>query len=165
MSKKQKLYTAEFKTKVILELLAGDLTVSQIASKYSIIGKSILNWKKVFLSNASLAFNKDAAIAGIKTTVDAQKKEIDELHRQLGKRTAELEWSVKKLKSLDFNKKKELIKSELNAISISKQCELLSFNRSSYYYKDSQLSHRKMSLLREIDRIYTEIPFFGYRKV
>ena len=93
MSKKQKLYTAEFKTKVILELLAGDLTVSQIASKYSIIGKSILNWKKVFLSNASLAFNKDAAIAGIKTTVDAQKKEIDELHRQLGKRTAELEWS------------------------------------------------------------------------
>ena len=42
MIKKQKSYTAEFKTKVVLELLAGDLTVSQIASKHSIIGKSLL---------------------------------------------------------------------------------------------------------------------------
>jgi putative transposase len=165
MSKKQKSYTAEFKTKVVLELLAGDLTVSQIASKHSIIGKSLLNWKKVFLANASLAFNKDSAVADIKTTVESQEKEINELHRQLGKRSAELEWAAKKLKSLDFNKKKELIKSELDAISISKQCELLSFNRSSYYYQDSQPSPKKMSILRQIDSIYTEIPFFGYRKV
>ena len=40
MSKKQKTYTAEFKTKVVLELLAGDQTVSEIASKYSLISKS-----------------------------------------------------------------------------------------------------------------------------
>ena len=165
MSKKQKCYSPEFKTKVVLELLAGDLTVSQIASKHSLIGKSILNWKKVFLANASLAFNKDAAVADIKTTVDTQKKEIDELHRQLGKRTAELEWAAKKLKSLDFNKKKELIKSELNTISISRQCELLRFNRSTYYYQDSQPLPKKMSILRKIDSIYTETPFFGYRKI
>lgn len=165
MSKKQKTYPPEFKTKVVLELLAGDLTVSQIASKYSLVGKSILNWKKVFLANASLAFNKDAAVADIKTTVDTQKKEIDELHRQLGKRTAELEWAAKKLKSLDFNKKKELIKSEHDTISILKQCELLSFNRSTYYYQDSQPSPNKMSILRQIDSIYTETPFFGYRKI
>ena len=61
MSKKQKTYPAEFKTKIVLELLSGDQTVSQIASKYSLISKSILNWKKVFLANASLAFNADAA--------------------------------------------------------------------------------------------------------
>jgi len=165
MSKKQKTYSPEFKTKVVLELLAGDLTVSQIASKYLLVGKSILNWKKVFLANASLVFNKDAAVADIKTTVDTQKKEIDELHRQLGKRTSELEWAAKKLKSLDFNKKKELIKSELDTISILKQCELLSFNRSTYYYQDSQPSPKKMSILRKIDSIYTETPFFGYRKI
>lgn len=165
MSKKQKSYTADFKTKVVLELLAGDLTVSQIASKHSIIGKSLLNWKKVFLANASLAFNKDAAVSDIKTTVDKQGKEIDELHRQLGKRTAELEWASKKLQSLDFDKKKALIKSEPDTISLSKQCELLSFNRSTYYYQESEPSLRKMSILRQIDSIYTEIPFFGYRKV
>ena len=86
MSKKQKTYPAEFKTKIVLELLAGDQTVSQIASKYSLISKSIQNWKKVFLANASLAFNADAAVALIKNTVIEQEKKIDELHRQLGLR-------------------------------------------------------------------------------
>ena len=165
MSKKQKIYTAEFKTKIVLELLAGDQTLAQIASKYSLISRSIQNWKKIFLANASIAFNADAAVAGIKNTVIEQEKKIDELHRQLGKRTAELEWASKKLKSLDFKTKSILIKSELGGISILKKCALLDFNRSSYYYQESQPSQKKMSLLREIDSIYTEIPFFGYRKV
>ena len=47
MSKKQKIYTAEFKTKIVLELLAGDQTLAQIASKYSLISRSIQNWKKM----------------------------------------------------------------------------------------------------------------------
>jgi len=165
MSKKQKTYPAEFKTKIVLELLAGDQTVSQIASKYSLISKSIQNWKKVFLANASLAFNADAAVALIKNTVLEQEKKIDELHRQLGKRTAELEWASKKLQSLDFKAKNALIKSEQDGLSVQKQCALLDFNRSSYYYQPIQLPQRKLSILREIDNIYTEIPFFGYRKV
>lgn len=165
MSKKQKTYTAEFKTKIVLELLAGDQTVAEIASKHALISKSIQNWKKVFLANASLAFNADAAVADIKNTVIEQNKKIDELHRQLGKRTAELEWASKKLQSLDFKTKATLIKSKLDGISIQKQCALLAFNKSSYYYQPMPLSQKKMCILREIDNIYTEIPFYGYRKV
>lgn len=165
MSKKQKTYTAEFKTKIVLELLAGDETIGQIASKHSLVSKSIQNWKKTFLANASLAFNADAAVADIKKTVIEQEKKIDELHRQLGKRTAELEWASKKLQSLDFKIKNSLIKSEPSDISIQKKCELMNFNRSSYYYQSLQPSQNKMSILREIDNIYTEIPFYGYRKV
>jgi putative transposase len=165
MSKKQKTYSAEFKTKIVLELLSGDQTVSQIASKYSLITKSIQNWKKVFLANASLAFNTDAAVAEINNTVIDQAKKIDELHRQLGKRVAELEWASKKLQSLDFKAKSALIKSELGGISVQKKCVLLGFNRSSYYYQPTQLPKRKLLILREIDNIYAEIPFFGYRKV
>lgn len=76
MSKKQKTYTAEFKTKIVLELLSGDQTISQIASKYSLISKNIQNWKTLFLANASLAFNADAAVAEIKNTVIEQGKKI-----------------------------------------------------------------------------------------
>ncbi|MDF1758763.1 MAG: hypothetical protein P1U74_10790 [Legionellaceae bacterium] len=50
------------------------------------------------MANASIAFNKDAVVADIKTTVDKQEKEIDELYRKLGKCTAELAWPAKKLK-------------------------------------------------------------------
>ena len=147
MSKKQKIYTADFKTKIVLELLSGDQTISQIASKHSLISKSIQNWKKIFMANASLAFNADAAVAEIKNRVVEQEKKIDELHRQLGKRTAELEWASKKLQSLDFKARIILIKSELGTISVQKQCELLNLNRSSYYYQPAQVSQKKLSIV------------------
>lgn len=168
MSKKQPTYTAEFKTKIVLELLAGDKTVGQIASKYALVPKSIQNWKKIFLANASLAFNSEAAVADIKKIVLSQEKKIDELHRQLGKRTSELEWAAKKLQSLDFEIKNNILKSKLeesSKISIHKKCDLLGYNRSNYYYKPSKPSQNKLSILKAIDNIYTEIPFYGYRKV
>ena len=90
MSRKQKKFSAEFKAKIVLEALSGDLTISEIASKYSITSKNILNWKKDFLSNASLIFDKKALVPDYKAQLTDQSKEIDELHSQLGKRTAEL---------------------------------------------------------------------------
>ena len=113
--KQQNKYSAEFKAKVVLELLAGDQTVAQISSKYSLVSKSLLNWKKVFLANASLAFNLDSAVADFKTEISDKEIEVSELHRQLGKRTAELEWAAKKLKSLGFEAKKGLITPELGS--------------------------------------------------
>ena len=57
MIKKKRKYSAEFKAKVVLELLGQDQTLFQICSKRSLFSKSVLNWKKIFLENASLAFN------------------------------------------------------------------------------------------------------------
>ncbi|MCX7123436.1 MAG: transposase [Gammaproteobacteria bacterium] len=94
MSKQGKKYTPDFKAKVELELLEGDLTLNQVSSKYGITPKSLKEWKSTFLSNASLAFNVDHAVSGYKEELAAKDKEVNELHRQLGKRTAELEWAA-----------------------------------------------------------------------
>ncbi|QHS27686.1 hypothetical protein GW537_17910 (plasmid) [Piscirickettsia salmonis] len=48
----------------------------------------------MFLANASLAFNIDSAVAEFKDEIKTKEKEVNELHRQLGKRTAELEWPI-----------------------------------------------------------------------
>lgn len=168
MSAKQPKYSADFKTKVVLDLLSGDLTLGQICSKYSVTNKSVLAWKKTFLSNASLAFNIDSAVADYKAVIAKKDEEVNELHRQLGKRTAELEWASKKLKSLSFDQKKQLVKFELDKdslLSVSKRCELLGFNRSSYYYQESKGPADKPALLRAIDDIYSQTPFYGYRKI
>ena len=66
MSKQGKKYTPDFKAKVVLELLDGDLTLNQVSSKYGITPKSLKEWKSTFLSNASLAFNLDRAVSGYK---------------------------------------------------------------------------------------------------
>ena len=55
MSKKKKTYSADFKSKVVLELLSGEQTIAKIAGKYEISAKSLIDWKKQFLDNASLA--------------------------------------------------------------------------------------------------------------
>lgn len=55
MSRKMTKYTTEFKTKIVLEVLKGESTLNEIASKYNIIPKNIMNWKKIFMDNAELA--------------------------------------------------------------------------------------------------------------
>ena len=50
LSKKQKKYSADFKSKVVIELLNGDQTLNQVCSKYSLVPKSVQNWKKTFLA-------------------------------------------------------------------------------------------------------------------
>ncbi|MCL0052275.1 transposase [Peptococcaceae bacterium] len=41
MANKRKQYTAEFKAKVVLELLEENLTTNEIASKYNILPKNV----------------------------------------------------------------------------------------------------------------------------
>lgn len=50
-------------------------------------------------------------------------------------------------------------------ISISKQCELLEMPRSSAYYQPTGASAYELRLMRQIDEIYTEFPFFGSRQM
>ncbi|ALB22617.1 hypothetical protein Psal006b_01770 [Piscirickettsia salmonis] len=45
---------------LVLEVIEGDQTLNQICSKYELVPKTVQNWKKVFLANASLAFNIDS---------------------------------------------------------------------------------------------------------
>ena len=43
MSKKRKVYSADFKAKLVLEVLEGEKTINEISSKYEIIPKNLLN--------------------------------------------------------------------------------------------------------------------------
>ena len=164
MSKRGKKYTPEFKAKVVLELLSGELTLNQVSSKYGVTPKSLQEWKATFMSNASLAFDLERAVSGYKADLASKEKEVNELHRQLGKRTAELEWAAKKLKSLGFEQKKRLVESKLKTVPVVRQCELLSFNRSTHYYQSMVDDNEKHELLKAIDAVYSELPFYGYRK-
>jgi len=50
-------------------------------------------------------------------------------------------------------------------LSVSKQCELLSINRSSLYYKQTLPSSYELELMRLIDQIYLKYPFYGSRQM
>lgn len=50
-------------------------------------------------------------------------------------------------------------------MSIVKQCELLGIARSSYYYQAIPESEDNLKVMDLIDRIYTELPFYGNRRM
>jgi len=49
--------------------------------------------------------------------------------------------------------------------SVSEQCRLLNLARSSYYHAGVGESEEDLVLKRHLDRIYTDLPFFGSRKM
>jgi len=101
MSKRQiKRYDTGFKVKVVLEVLKEELTVNEIAAKYKIIPANIGNWKREFLANAELVFDKKKAVAQFKEQLHEKDQQLDELYRQLGKSNTQLEWCKKKSKEL-----------------------------------------------------------------
>jgi transposase-like protein len=101
MSKRQiKRFETGFKVKVVLEALKEELTLNELAAKYKTIPRNIVNWKKDFLVNAELVFDKEKAVAQYKEELGEKGRQIDELHRQLGKTTTQLEWCKKKSKEL-----------------------------------------------------------------
>ncbi len=135
MSKKRRQFTAEFKTKVLLELLEGEQTFNQIAGKYDVLPKSLQQWKKQFLENAALAFEPARAVKEYKEEIKLKEAEIEELQKALGKTTIERYWAVKKLKSLGSSNKRALVEPKLTTLSMTRQCELLGIHRSSLYYR------------------------------
>ncbi|XOB65728.1 transposase [Deferribacteres bacterium DY0037] len=98
MSKKRRQFSAEQKTKIVLEVLQSDSTLNQIASKYEIAPNTVQNWKKHFLENASIAMEPSKVVKEYKSELDEKDKEIEDLHKALGKATIELEFVQKKRK-------------------------------------------------------------------
>jgi putative transposase len=101
MSKRQiKRYDTGFKVKVVLEALKEEVTINELAAKYKVIPANIGNWKREFLANAELVFDKEKAVSQYKEQLGEKSRQMDELYRQLGKTTTQLEWCKKKSKEL-----------------------------------------------------------------
>ena len=67
--------------------------------------------------------------------------------------------------SLSIERKRSLIDVSDPDMSVSEQCHLLSLARSSYYHAGVGESEEDLVLKRHLDRIYTDLPFFGSRKM
>jgi len=61
--------------------------------------------------------------------------------------------------------RRQLIERNHGSLGISRQCELVGLNRSSYYYEPQGETEETLALMREIDRIYTDHPCYGSRRI
>ena len=157
-------YSTELKTRLVLEVLKNEKTLNEIASENNIIPKNLQNWKATFLANAEIAMEPAKAVKEYKDKIIELEEKNDNYAKVVGKMTVELEWATGKLESLDLYEKRVIIESELTTISVSRQCELISLNRSSLYY-EPVVNETKIALKKHIDTIFEAIPVYGYLKV
>jgi len=66
---------------------------------------------------------------------------------------------------LKVEERRRLIETGHGELSIRRQCELLGLHRSNYYYEPVKISEETVWLMRRIDEIFTECPFYGSRKI
>jgi transposase-like protein len=90
MRRKRRNHKADFKAKVALAALKGDLTMAELAQKFDVHANQITEWKRQLLENA------DQAFGGIKANEDADAK-IKELHAKIGQITMENDFLEKGL--------------------------------------------------------------------
>lgn len=91
-----KQYSPNFKLKIVLEALKEEETINQIASKYEVPPTNINEWKKKFLENAEIAFNKEHAVKEYKEKLKEKEIENEELYKEIGRLTAQLNWLKKR---------------------------------------------------------------------
>jgi len=95
MSGKRRVFSSEFKAKVTVEAIKGFKTVSELAREYEVHPNLISQWKKEFMENLPMIFDKDRGPKKPENT-----ELIDQLYRQIGKLQVELDWLKKKFESI-----------------------------------------------------------------
>lgn len=93
MSKKN-MYSPEFKTKVVLEMLAGQKTLNELAAKHKVAPATLTDWNKQFQEHAVDVFRKDPSDAD--KQLDEKEEEISVLQQKVGQLTIERDWLKKK---------------------------------------------------------------------
>ena len=129
MSRKRATYCAEFKAKAVLEILEGEKTLNEIATKYELLPKNLQNWKKQFVDNAFLAFDKSTVAKEYKEEIEKLKKAKDATSKKLGEVIVERDFVVEKLKSLVSSSTRAKATDTKLKLSLNTQLRLLSASK------------------------------------
>ena len=83
MRRPRRNHSPEFKAKVALAAVQGELTMAELVIKFDVHANQITDWKKLLLSGASDVFGK-----GAQKTEDNEQT-VQELHAKIGQLTME----------------------------------------------------------------------------
>jgi transposase len=92
MTGKRKRYLADFKAKVALEALRGELTAAQLASKHSIHQTMVGEWKKQAMEGLAAVFS-DRSVA--QEAAKSSEAEVEKLHAKIGQLLVERDFLAK----------------------------------------------------------------------
>lgn len=93
-------FTPTQKAAVALAALKGGKTINQVASEYEVNPTQVKQWRDAAKAALPEAFTDKRKRSSDGSAVTASQAQVDELHRVIGVRDAELEWLKKKIHGL-----------------------------------------------------------------
>ena len=90
MKATRKRYGADFKAKVALETIRGDLTLAELAAKHGVHHKIMAAWKRQAIEGLSATFS--GAGEAVRAASDAK---VDKLHAKIGQLLVERDFLAK----------------------------------------------------------------------
>jgi transposase-like protein len=90
---KRRGFTPDFKAKVALEALRGDLTIQQIGAKHKLHPTQVGTWKRQAMDGLGAVFANGAERAGRE-----HEAEVHDLHAKIGQLTVERDFLANGLK-------------------------------------------------------------------
>jgi transposase len=96
-------YTPELKAKVAIEALKEDKTLAELSSEYDVSVNTIMSWKREFLENSSLIFDRKNSEKRKEEELKEKDKHIDQLYKEVGQLTLQVNWAKKKIKQLGLD--------------------------------------------------------------
>ena len=167
MSGSRRNFSAEFKTNLVLQLLKGGKELNVLAVENDIQPNLLRNWKKEFLTNASLAFDNKRE-DNLREKLAEERKEKAEYAKKVGQLTMQVDWLKKNLKKLsDLTTRVNLVRnlSTNKELPVSTGAKLLGINRTSVYYGGIPVSEEELECKSIIDHLHTDNPTWGARQM
>ncbi|MDD4570536.1 MAG: transposase [Tepidanaerobacteraceae bacterium] len=93
---KRRQFSPEFKTKIVLEMLREEKTISEIAADHELSPNQLRNWKKEFLGNAVKVFSESRDARESKANEKELEQDRNDLLAKVGQLTIEVDWLKKK---------------------------------------------------------------------
>ena len=157
MGRIRKRLSAGAKARVAIEAVKSEKTLSEIANEHQVHPNQVSEWRKTLTGRAVELFERGS-------TSQEESEHIDRLYRQIGELQVKLEW-VKKNLATSTEERRMLIEPGHASLSIAEQCTLLSLPRSSYYYEPIVEAAENLELMRLMDELHLQHPFYGSRQM
>ena len=160
MSSKRRRFSGELKAKVALEALRGDRTLQEIASQHQVPSESggRLEAPGDRGARRGVLEGRRGSGPGSRERGPRASREDRGVDRGAG-------FFVARVGSMSGPERRAMVVRDHPALSLSRQCRLLSIRRSSLYYEPKGESAETLALMRRIDELFLKYPFYGARQM
>ena len=160
MAGKRRRFTPEFKARVALEALREHDSVQAIARRHELHPNQVSTWKRQSLEGLPEVFaggRGPQARQGARGEGPGTAREDRGAHGRAGFFSA-------RAQALSRAERGRMIERD-GPLSLSRQCALLGVSRSSRYYRPKGESAEDLALMRRMDELHMEYPFYGSRQM